>query len=132
MGKKAALCRRCCPHRKAKADIAASRGGSGSGGKRQSECCGRLGRADIGNAPCDMTVGDMGRLVGDDGLKHLGRFEAQQHPEMDVNMVVVDNEGIEAALIDDQNPYIPTKPGSRQDRGCGAAERVFDIGIADQ
>lgn len=80
-----------------------------------------------------MAVGDMGGLVRDDGLQHLGRVDAKDQAVIDVDCVVVDDKGVERAIVDHQNAHpVGVQPRSPQDRKRKLAQTMFDIGIPYQ
>ena len=68
--------------------------GDCGGCDQNSKTCGPFGAFHIGHAPLDMTVGDMGGLMGDDRLQLICILKLQHQARMNEYVIMVDHEGI--------------------------------------
>ena len=82
--------------------------------------------------PREMTAGDMAALMRDDADHLVWRLGLHQRAGMDEHIVPVDDEGVEAAVVDDVNfDGLRAQPGGVEDRlGVGSDQRL-GLGIAD-
>ena len=69
--------------------------GGGDGGEGHADAGNRSGASRIHGAACDMAVGDMGGLVGDDRLQLRSGLDLCDQARMDKDMAAVDKKMIE-------------------------------------
>ena len=102
-GEKASLCQGLRARANAQSRVVVS-GSRQRQCQRQSDGASGRGLAGGGGTVRQVPVGDMRRLMGEDRLQ-LGRaFQAHQKPGMDEDMAPVGDEGVQAVIVDDDDP----------------------------
>ena len=79
-----------------------------------------------------MAVGDMRGLVGNHGAQHVGAVRAQDQARVNEDMLVIDHESIQRAVLDHQNTHAAAQSCRRQNRRGQLLQRIFNIGITHQ
>ena len=80
-----------------------------------------------------VAAGDVTRLVRDDALDLARRFRSDQQASVQVDILAIRDEGVEAGIIDDVKPDIlRIEAGDFKDRIGPFAQRRLDLGIPDQ
>jgi hypothetical protein len=78
-----------------------------------------------------VAIGDVGGLVGEHRLHLVGAVEAHQQPRMDEHVPRIGHEGVERAVVDDDDLRALRQAGLAKDRRGQFPQRALDLGVAD-
>ena len=82
--------------------------------------------------PREMASGDMAALMRDDADHFVRGLSAHQRAGVDEHIVPIDDEGVEAPVVDDVDlDRLRAETGSREDRLGVSAHQGFGLGVAD-
>ena len=83
--------------------------------------------------PGEMAAGDMAALMRDDADHLVRRLGVHQRAGMDEHIVPVDDEGVEAPVVDDVDlDALRAEAGGVEDRLGVSADQRFGLGVADE
>ena len=88
-----------------KLTLTALAAGLATAGMAHAEAHGGPRVARVLHPPGEVPVGDMGGLVGDDGLHLCGALELQEEAGLEKDRPAVDDEGVEAPVLDDEDAH---------------------------
>ncbi len=89
-------------------------------------------RDELRAEPREMPADDVAAFMGDDADHLVWRLGLHQRAGMDEHIVPVDDEGVEAAVVDDVNfDGLRAQPRSVEDRLGVGADQSLGLGIAD-
>ena len=80
-----------------------------------------------------MAAGDMAALVGEHADQLVGSLGGQQQAGVDEYSLAAGDEGVEAVVLDDHDlDRLRIEAGDTPDRRNKGADRVLDLGVADE